>query len=95
MKYKFSFRYRGIINIECPYYVLMIESRNNIGVVKNVSKRYTLMYRSSKSEIETIISTNSKYELKITMDLLGLRSIKPLEIISTKFGSFIRGYYKR
>lgn len=95
MKYKFKFEFDNNNINEFPYYPLLIESRKNIGIVRNSSKIYTLMNRSSKFEIKTIVSTNSKHELKITMDLLGLRLIKPLEIISTDFGSFIRGYYKR
>ena len=95
LKYKFKYKFDNADINEFPYYPLLIESRNNIGVLRDSSKKYTLMFRSSKFEIKTIVSTNSKHELKIIMDLLGLRLIKPFEIISTDFGSFIRGCYRK
>lgn len=95
LKYKFKFKSDNDNINEFPYYKLLIESRNNIGVLRNSSKIYNLTYRSSIFESKTIVSTNSKHELKIIMDLLGLRLIKPLEIFSTDFGSFIRGMYRK
>lgn len=95
LKYKFRFNFVNNDINEYPYYPLLIESKNNIDVLRDISKKYTLMFRTSKFEIKTIVSTNSKHELRIIMDLLGLRLIKPLEIISTDFGSFIRGCYRK
>ncbi len=88
LKYKFKYKFDNANINEFPYYPLLIESRDS-------SKKYTLMFRSSKFEVKTIVSTSSKHELKIIIDLLGLRLIKPFEIISTDFGSFIKGWYRK
>ena len=95
LKYKFKYKFDNANINEFPYYSLLIESRNNMDVLRDIFKKYTLTFRSSKFEIKTIVSTSSKHELKIIIDLLGLRLIKPFAIISTDFGSFIRGYYRK